>query len=93
MAGTPRALPVNVRLAKLGEISPIIFGFGRKCEKGICSGDVHASPKSFHVSASQDYPAKLEHESIRAKKDVRQGGKAPECLSVDNPTSPLFNKV
>ena len=33
--------------------------------------DVHATPKNFHVWATQDYPAKLEHESIRAKKDVR----------------------
>ena len=72
---------------------PQFLILGGNAKKGFCSGDVHASPKSFHVSATQDYPAKLEHESIRAKKDVRQGGKAPACLSVDNPTLPLFNRV
>jgi len=46
---------------------------GEEGENGemLASADVHASLQNSHVGATQDYPAKLAYESIRAKQDVR----------------------
>jgi len=57
----------NIQRRRKGERikSPATPDFAEKFLKT----DVHASLQNFHVGATQNYPAKLEHKSVRAKKD------------------------